>query len=113
MRLKKSSLVDFGSDWSMGFMFYEFLKDQGLICITVTEGDHDVVFRRFLDEEAQIGLDLLGFPMNSLRRDPNVPEATYFLVDEFRFLRCTHARNRSKDWSKESRGGMEKFPSWY
>ena len=97
----------------MGFMFYEFMKEQGLVCITVAEGDHDVMFRRFLDEEALIGLDLLGHHMNSLRRDPDVPEATSFLLNEFRLLHCTHARNRSKDWSKGCRGGMEKFPSWY
>ena len=111
--MKKLSLVDFGSDWSMGFMFYEFMKDHDLVCIRVTEGNHEEAFRRFLLEEAQIGLDMQGFPMNSLRREPDVPEATSFLVHEFRFLHCTHAKEGSKNWTKGCFCGMEKFPSWY
>ena len=113
MNLKKLSLVDFGSEWSMGFMFYEFMKDHELVCIRVAEGTHDEVFRRFLDEGAQIGLDMQGFPMTSLRRDPDVPEATAFLADEFRFLHCTHAGKGSKSWTEGCSCGMEKFPSWY
>jgi len=113
LNLKKLSLVDFGSDWSMGFMFYEFMKDHDLVCIRVTEGNHEEAFRRFLLEEAQIGLDMQGFPMNSLRREPDVPEATSFLVNEFRFLHCTHAKEGSKNWTKGCFCGMEKFPSWY
>jgi len=113
INLKKLSLVDFGSDWSMGFMFYEFMKDQSLVCITTTEGDHEVMFRRFLDEEGQIGLDQQGFPMSSLRRNPDVPEATSFLLSDFRSLHCTHARDGSKDWTKDCHCGVEKFPSWY
>eukprot|EP00092_Neocalanus_flemingeri_P107711 GFUD01138260.1.p1 GENE.GFUD01138260.1~~GFUD01138260.1.p1 ORF type:complete len:428 (-),score=99.14 GFUD01138260.1:41-1267(-) len=113
MNLKKLSLVDFGSDWTMGCMFYEFMKGHEMVCIRLAEGKHDEAFRRFLDEEAQIGLDMQGFPMTSIRRDPDVPEATAFLADEFRFLHCSHAKLGSKNWTEGCSCGMEKFPSWY
>ena len=111
--MKKLSLVDFGSDWTMGCIFYEFMKGHELVCISVKEGKHDEAFGRFLEEEAKIGLDMHGFPMSKLREDPQVPEATAFLADEFRFLHCTHAMDGSGNWSKDCFCGMEKFPSWY
>jgi len=111
--LKKLTMVDFGSDWSMGFLFYEFMKGHQLVCISLCEGEHDEAFRRFLDEEAQIGLDMQGVSMSSYRLDPDVPEATGFLADEFRSLHCTHGKDKSKYWTNGCGCGLEEFPKWY
>ena len=111
--LKKLTLVDFGSDLYMGCLFYDFMKGHKLVCIRLTQAEHDKAFKRFLEEESKIGRDMRGFSMTNVRKDPNVPEATAFLAKEFRFLQCTHDKERCKYWTMGGLCGGEKFPYWY